>query len=113
MVDHGEGNIGAPSTRHGDELASAGKHSVDTLKSGERIMEALERADHEINAWKEYNAGVARGERGLSKPQRSPLLISMRQTPEQHVWNELQRVRPAELDEALLVLPFAAVTSLL
>ncbi|KAG0087088.1 hypothetical protein BGZ92_007602 [Podila epicladia] len=114
MVDHGEGeNVGAPATSNGDELASAGKQTMDTLKSGERIMEALELADQEINAWKEYNAGVARGERGLSKPQRSPLLISMRQTPEQHVWNELQRVRPAELDEALLVLPFSAVTSLL
>ncbi|KAG0039532.1 hypothetical protein BGZ82_007766 [Podila clonocystis] len=114
MVDHGEGeNVGAPATSNGDELASAGKQTMDTLKSGERIMEALEIADQEINAWKEYNAGVARGERGLSKPQRSPLLISMRQTPEQHVWNELQRVRPAELDEALLVLPFSAVTSLL
>ncbi|KAG0012704.1 hypothetical protein BGZ80_011564 [Entomortierella chlamydospora] len=113
MVDHGEGNIGAPSTNNGDELASAGKQTMDTLKAGERIMEALELADQEINAWREYNAGVARGERGLSKPQRSPLLISMRQTPEQHVWFELERVRPAELDEALLVLPFAAVTSLL
>ncbi|CAO3565668.1 unnamed protein product [Mortierella alpina] len=113
MVDHGEGNIGAPSTGNGDELASAGKQTMDTLKAGERIMEALELADQEINAWKEYNAAVARGERGVSKPQRSPLLISMRQTPEQHVWNELQRVRPAELDEALLVLPFSAVTSLL
>ncbi|KAF9106264.1 hypothetical protein BGX29_010020 [Mortierella sp. GBA35] len=113
MVDNGEGNIGAPSASNGDELASAGKQTLDTLKSGERIMEALEMADAEIDAWKAYNAAVARGERGLSKPQRSPLLISMRQTPEQHVWNELQRVRPAELDEALLVLPFSAVTSLL
>ncbi|KAF9170002.1 hypothetical protein BGX21_009742, partial [Mortierella sp. AD011] len=113
MVDHGEGNIGAPSTNNDDELASAGKQTMDTLKAGERIMEALELADQEINAWRVYNAGVARGERGLSKPQRSPLLISMRQTPEQHVWFELERVRPAELDEALLVLPFAAVTSLL
>ncbi|KAF9919137.1 hypothetical protein BX616_001188 [Lobosporangium transversale] len=113
MVDHGEGNIGAPSAHNGDELASAGKQTMETLKAGERIMEALELADQEINAWKEYNAGIARGERGLSKPQRSPLLISMRQTPEQHVWFELERIRPAELDEALLVLPFSAVTSLL
>ncbi|KAF9435125.1 hypothetical protein BGZ76_006854 [Entomortierella beljakovae] len=113
MVDHGEGNVGAPSTNNGDELASAGKQTMDTLKAGERIMEALELADQEINAWKEYNAGIARGERGLSKPQRSPLLISMRQTPEQHVWYALERIRPSELDEALLVLPFATVTSLL
>ncbi|KAG0341393.1 hypothetical protein BG004_006043 [Podila humilis] len=112
MVDNGD-QVGAPATSNGDELASAGKQTMETLKAGERIMEALELADQEIDAWKEYNAGVARGERGLSKPQRSPLLISMRQTPEQHVWNELQRVRPAELDEALLVLPFSAVTSLL
>ncbi|KAF9937104.1 hypothetical protein BGZ65_001814 [Modicella reniformis] len=113
MVDHGEGNVGAPSTGNGDELAAAGKQTMDTLKAGERVMEALELADQEINAWREYNAGVARGQRGLSKPQRSPLLISMRQTPEQHVWYALERVRPSELDEALLVLPFAAVTSLL
>ncbi|KAG0291825.1 hypothetical protein BGZ98_002857 [Dissophora globulifera] len=113
MVDNGEGNIGAPSLANGDELASAGKQTLDTLKAGERIMEALELADQEIDAWKAYNAGVARGERGLSKPQRSPLLISMRQTPEQHVWYQLEKIRPAELDEALLVLPFAAVTSLL
>ncbi|KAF9365558.1 hypothetical protein BGX34_009467 [Mortierella sp. NVP85] len=113
MVDNGEGNVGVPSTSNGDELAAAGKQTMDTLKAGERIMEALELADQEIHAWKEYNAGVARGQRGLSKPQRSPLLISMRQTPEQHVWYALERIRPAELDEALLVLPFSAVTSLL
>ncbi|KAF9578732.1 hypothetical protein BGW38_005325, partial [Lunasporangiospora selenospora] len=102
MVDLGEA-AGAPTNGNSDELASAGKQTMDTLKAGERLMEALELADAEINAWKEYNADVAKGMKGLSKPQRSPLLISMRQTPEQHVWLVLERIRPADLDAAFLL----------
>ncbi|KAF9975830.1 hypothetical protein BGZ73_000371 [Actinomortierella ambigua] len=113
MVDHGEGMVGAPSNANGDELASAGKQTMDTLKSGERVMEALDLADQEIDAWRVYHAALAKGEKQAPKPQRSPLLISMRQTPEQHVWNVLERIRPADLEEALLVLPFNYVTSLL
>ena len=38
------------------ELDSAGKQTMETLKAGERIIEALDLADEEKNGWEAYEA---------------------------------------------------------
>lgn len=38
------------------EVQSAGKQTMETLKAGERIMEALEIVEQEKQAWTEFEA---------------------------------------------------------
>lgn len=38
------------------ELDSAGKQTMETLKAGERIIEALDLADEEKQGWEAYEA---------------------------------------------------------
>ncbi|KAI9266512.1 WD40-repeat-containing domain protein [Phascolomyces articulosus] len=95
------------------ELDSAGKQTMETLKAGERIMEALDIADEEKLGWEAYETAKAKG-LPAEQPQRNPILLAMGDlTPEKYVFNTVEKIKTNDLDEALLVLPFAKVTSLL
>ncbi len=37
-----------------DEVGAAGKKSAETLKAGEKIIEALDIWEHEVAVWKDY-----------------------------------------------------------
>ncbi|ORX92914.1 Utp12-domain-containing protein [Basidiobolus meristosporus CBS 931.73] len=95
-----------------EEMASAGKQTMETLKAGERIMEAIEIADEEKAQWRVYEESLAKGER-IPPPPPNPHLVAMGNlTPDQYVLRTVEKVRSSDLDEALLVLPFKQVISL-
>ncbi|KAL0094781.1 WD40-repeat-containing domain protein [Phycomyces blakesleeanus] len=95
------------------EIDSAGKQTMETLKAGERIMEALDLADEEKQGWEAYESAKSRG-LPAQIPQRNPMLLAMGDiAPEKHVLNTIEKIKANDLDEALLVLPFSKVTSLL
>ncbi|KAL1919761.1 uncharacterized protein VTP21DRAFT_1692 [Calcarisporiella thermophila] len=95
------------------EVGAAGKRTMETLKAGERIIESIEVADEERNEWEVYNELRAKGQ-NPPPPQRNPILLAMGDlTPEQYVLRTIEKVRSSELEEALLVLPFDKVISLL
>ncbi|KAI7864097.1 WD40-repeat-containing domain protein [Spinellus fusiger] len=95
------------------EVDSAGRQTMETLKAGERIMEALDLADEERNAWEAYEQSKLRG-LAAQIPTRHPILIAMGDiSPEKHVLTTIEKIKANDLDEALLVLPFSKVTSLL
>jgi U3 small nucleolar RNA-associated protein 12 len=78
---------------------AAVKKSVMSVSSGDRIMEALERADQELAA-----ITSSRNRSGDAKPrQPSPLLLGLE--PAQYVLWILRSVKSAELEQSLLVLP--------
>ena len=95
-----------------NEVAAAGKQTVETLMAGEKIIEALEIgiADHEM--MKEWTAAKVTQPK-LAPPARNPLFLALGGiSAETHVMNVLQRIKAAALQDALLVLPFSAIPML-
>lgn len=85
--------------------------------AGERISEALELADKEVEAHQAYE----KAKEGLSEeqlaaiqpPPRNPLLAAQNIEPEAWVLKTVEGVQSAALHDALLVLPFSKVMSLM
>lgn len=76
-------------------VAQVGKKSVETLKDGEKILEAVEFYQHHHRHFINH---------------KNPVLVAMGDiTVERYVFQVLERVRSANLHEALTVLPFTHV----
>ncbi|RIA92969.1 WD40-repeat-containing domain protein [Glomus cerebriforme] len=97
------------------EVSSAGKQTMETLKAGERIMEALDIADENAASWATYNEVLKeRGNDPGPPPKPNPILVALGNlTGDQYVLRIIEKVKSTELEEALLVLPFTKVISLL
>ena len=99
------------------ETTNVSKQTTETLMAGERISEALELADKEIEAYLAYQ----KAKEGLSEdqlaaiqpPPRHPLLAAQSLEPEAWVLKTVEGVQSAALHDALLVLPFRKVMSLM
>ena len=99
------------------ESGAVEKQTADTLMAGERIMEALDVADEDRAATAEYDEQC----RGLSEeqasrvpqPTRPALLAALGVDGPQHVLNVVEKVPGPALFDALLVLPFTKVVSML
>ena len=85
--------------------------------AGERISEALELADREIEAYRAYeNAKEGLPEEQLAAiqpPPRNPILAAHSLEPEAWVLRVVEGVQSTALHDALLVLPFGKVMSLM
>ncbi|KAK9464900.1 WD40-repeat-containing domain protein [Lipomyces arxii] len=92
-----------------DEVTTAaGKQTVETLVAGERIAEALELGVTDLDLAEEYATKPA------SRPQRHVVFASQDNiSAERYVLNVVESVKPAQLQDALLLLPFHNVVSLL
>lgn len=128
----GGGKIGEGSGLEGPPESSqvAVRAGKESLKAGERLMEAIEIAEQEQSRWREYEAAIKQVEepeevpsslaqlvaqqapenKTVSKPFPNSLLQAS--TAEQHVLKILRAIPTSELDEALLVLPFGFVSKL-
>lgn len=84
----------------GDEVSRITTQTMESLKAGERIFEAIAIADHDKES------------KEKSEP-RHPILSALNVTSERYVFDIVRQVRPADLEDALLTLPFAKITSLL
>lgn len=111
----GSGVEGGPARTDGAEATGVTKQTTETLMAGERIMEAIELADNEIAAFREYEEAKAKG--GLSEqvapPPRNQVLAAYDMEPEQYVLHVVERIPNTALYDALLVLPFGKVVSLM
>ena len=109
-----DANIPDAMNRHdaaedGDEVEAVQKQTADTLMAGERILEALELADADRESMREWET-----DRTTSKPTRNPaLLVHGDLSPDEHVLRTIQKIPAASMEDALLVLPFKQVVSLL
>ena len=115
------------------DSAAAGQRTVGTVKAGERLLDALEIIVQEENIYKKYLRLLVEAESKLSddelkkrkdlqkKGEKLPLLVEqpkanillLGRTTLQHLLYTLRSIRPSELEEALLVLPFDAVKHLI
>lgn len=103
-----------PSTQ--TEATMVQKHTTETLMAGEKIMEALELADGELEGIRKYNEVLERlppSEKGkVGPPARNPVLAALDLTPDGYVLRTVEKVHTAALYDALLVLPFSKVSSM-
>ncbi|CAE6448929.1 unnamed protein product [Rhizoctonia solani] len=99
------------------ETGAVEKQTADTLMAGERIMEALDVADAErtaIVAYEEQCRGLTEEEAArVPQPTRPPLLEALGIDGPQHVLRVVEKVPGPALFDALLVLPFTKVVSML
>jgi U3 small nucleolar RNA-associated protein 12 len=94
------------------EAVDAGKQTTDTLMAGEKIMEALDLGMEDLEVMREWRAVKAR-QPNAAPPARNPLYIALGNvSAEQHLLNIVQKIPPAALQDALLVLPFSKVPAL-
>ena len=111
----GSGVDGASAETSAAEATGVSKQTTETLMAGERIIEAIDIAEEEINTFREYEEAKANG--GLSAqiapPPRNPILAAYEKEPEEYVLMVIERVSSTALYDALLVLPFSKVVSLM
>lgn len=99
------------------EVANVMKQTTETLMAGERIMEALDLADGERAAFKEYEETMSRLSENdamrLQPPSRNQILAAYDLEPDAYVLRVVEKVPNTALQDALLVLPFGKVVSLM
>lgn len=100
------------------EASAVTKQTMETLMSGEKIMEALDIADAERQDWLDYEDAKTRLSpelaAALPTPDRNALLVAQGDiSPEKNVLNVIQKIPNASLQDALIVLPFRYVSSMM
>jgi U3 small nucleolar RNA-associated protein 12 len=99
------------------EAEAVQKTTAESMMAGEKIMEAIELADADRAAMKQYEEEKRKmGEMGagLPKPNRHPELVAKGDiSAVEHVMGVLRKIPAASMEDALLVLPFRQVVSLL
>lgn len=96
------------------EVAPAGKKTVETVKAAERIMEALELYKEELRKMEEHKYACKHAGKELAPPKPNMILVAFGNiSPAQYVLEVIKKVRSSELEVSLLVLPFPYVPDLL
>ena len=99
------------------EVAQVTKQTTETLMAGEKIMEALEIADADLVLLAEFEGAKSELNEvqisALPAPARNPLLAMQGLEAETYVLQVIEKVPPTALQDALLVLPFNNVLSLM
>jgi len=108
------------------ESGSAGKRTIGTIQAGERLAEAIELAEAEHAKLTHYRTELEQAQQALSAEELAqrtqggikPLIAPpapdihlMGLSSSHYVLKTLKDIRPSELDEALLILPFPAVVT--
>lgn len=99
------------------EATSVSKQTAETLTAGEKVIEALELADAEratLAAYEEAKSKLSPADAAkLPPPQRNALLAALDMEPEDYVLVTIEKISNTALLDALLVLPFAQVLSMM
>jgi U3 small nucleolar RNA-associated protein 12 len=95
------------------KVVGAGKQTVETLMAGEKIAEALEIGMEDLEVMREYEE-TNKVNAKAAKPQRNPVFLAHGGVSASvYVLNAFQRIPAASLQDALLVLSFSQLPSLL
>ncbi|KAG9034074.1 hypothetical protein FRB95_013843 [Tulasnella sp. JGI-2019a] len=101
----------------GAEAAAVTKQTTETLMAGERIMEALDIADADRQAQREYEELVAKlppaEASSVPPPTKNGILMAYDIDGAAYVLMVVQKIHSTALQDALLVLPFSKVISLM
>lgn len=103
----------------GGDAEKVRKQTMETLKAGEKLMEAMDIGIADLRAVQEYELQLKQFESnkpGVSmplKPTPNAVLLAYSITGQEHVLNTLLKIRSSHLEDALLVLPFSYTVNLL
>ncbi|CUM64345.1 uncharacterized protein PRCAT00001947001 [Priceomyces carsonii] len=101
-----------------DEATKVSKQATETLKAGERLMEALDIGAEDLDSIAEYENALSQYKSKKtsappSKPTPNSLLLALGVLGQEYVLSVISKIKPSQLDDALLVLPFSYVLKLL
>ncbi|KAH3901979.1 probable U3 small nucleolar RNA-associated protein 12 [Saccharomycodes ludwigii] len=106
------------------EISEVHKQTLESLKAGEKLMESLDLGVTEIEAWEKYEVTRKNWEKQKNgdsistvsepvKPRPNAILVALNKTPQDYILDTLVRIKPSQLEDALLVLPFSYVLKFL
>lgn len=102
-----------------DEVTKVSKQTMESLKAGEKLMEAIDIGIEDIEATEQYELQLQQFKSkkpGVSmpvKPTANAILLAYSVTGQEYVLNTMLKIRAAQLEDALLVLPFSYTVKLL
>lgn len=98
---------------HDDEthVGRAGRQTIETLKAGERLMEALDIGIADLELQRAHKENLKKNPKA-AMPTRNVILAALNVSAEKYVMDVCTRIKAAQLEDALLVLPFDKVISL-
>ena len=91
---------------------AAVKRSVLSVASGDRIMEALERADQELKDIAMFKSSQV-GKNEKERKERTPNIMLMGMDPPRYILWVLRSIKSAELEQSLLILPLSHMERLM
>lgn len=99
------------------EATAVNKQTSDTLMAGEKVMEALDIADADRQIMQDYEETVSKlssvQAAAVPQPTRHAVLAAYEMDGPSYVLKVVQAVQSTALHDALLVLPFSKVVSLM
>lgn len=114
-----KGRRGEEDEEEGDGAEKVSKQTTETLKAGEKLMEALDLGEEDLNATEayvlqlqQYNAKKP-GVLMPQKPTPNAILTAFGVTGQEYVLNTMLKIKAAQLEDALLVMPFSYTLKLL
>ena len=102
-----------------DSANKVRKQTMETLKAGEKLIEAIDIGFADLRAVQEYERQLAQFQSRKSgvamrlKPTPNAVLLAYNISGQEHVLNTVLKIRASQLEDALLVLPFSYVVKLL
>lgn len=98
---------------HDDEthVGRAGKQTIETLKAGERLMEALDIGKADMELQSQHKEALKKNPKAVI-PTRNVILAALNVSAEKYVMDVMSKIKAAQLEDALLVLPFDKVITL-
>ncbi|ODO09357.1 hypothetical protein I350_02957 [Cryptococcus amylolentus CBS 6273] len=98
----------------GGEVEAVQKQTAETLIAGEKIMEAITVADEDRLAVQQWEEDCEKAGAEVPRPPRHAELIARGDLePDQYVLQTVKKIPAASMEDALLVLPFRMVVSLM
>jgi U3 small nucleolar RNA-associated protein 12 len=108
----------------GTEADAVKKQTAESLMAGEKILEALELCEADAQTWRDYQESLAKApagvREGLLPPQKNPRMLALARegdpeggiTGAEYVRRVVEGLKGPGLEDALLVLPFDRVRTL-
>ncbi|ODV80949.1 Utp12-domain-containing protein [Suhomyces tanzawaensis NRRL Y-17324] len=101
-----------------DEATKVSKQTVESLKAGEKLMEAMDIGIEDVEANEVYEDHLKSYQEKKSsdapiKPTPNAILMAFKMSGQEYVLSVVTKIRAAQLDDALLVLPFSYSLKLL
>jgi U3 small nucleolar RNA-associated protein 12 len=110
------GNNHEEQAEQSEEVGAANKKSLDTLRATEKLADAIDAADEELEKWEVFEEAKRTGVPGIAIAEPTPgpyfMTVARGKSPAELVLMTFSQIPAIELEMALLSLPFTHIKSL-